>query len=63
MSATTSTIDVRGYSSARNCIPIINNLCMSKEIRDIAQKLINNKKPGACTYWIRLVGMPSRNYA
>ena len=50
---------------------ISNNLYIPQEARDIAQKLIKNRKvsifgiinkfggailPGACTYWIRLVG-------
>ncbi|CAG8647453.1 3531_t:CDS:2, partial [Diversispora eburnea] len=47
MSAITSTINVRGELSAHNDIPYTNNnLRISQEIRDIAQKLIKNRKVG-----------------
>ncbi|CAG8496825.1 7051_t:CDS:2 [Funneliformis mosseae] len=42
------------YSVLHN---INNNLCMSQEVRDIAQNLIKSSKPDACTYYHALVGV------
>ncbi|CAG8755917.1 35199_t:CDS:2, partial [Gigaspora margarita] len=46
------------HSTFYNTLHKINNdICMPQEVHDIAQKLIENSKPDACTYYHALVGV------